>query len=129
MYALRLSGGHELISRRNLQFGDTFALVRDGDEFLRRVTAAGEHLGYTLELQPVSYVDEQKHNGPMGIFRKRSAFSYQNEFRIALIPGPDKSCVLAVGDLSDIVVTGSLEDLNRHLRIDIRCIDNTEERS
>ena len=113
MHALLSSSEPELIDERNFHFGDTFAVVRDGDEFLRRLKVAGEHLGMGWQL--VEYVDEQKHNGAMGVFRKRSVFSYQSEFRIALKPGLGKPLTVKVGDLSDIVSTGPIRELKRRL--------------
>jgi hypothetical protein len=51
------------------------------------------------------------------IFRKSSSFAYQSEFRMALVPGTGVVWKLPVGDLSDIVMVGSLPDLNRLVRI------------
>src|SRR5512138_183429 len=39
MYAFRESASKSLVDERNLNFGDTFAILTDGDEFLRRVHA------------------------------------------------------------------------------------------
>ena len=48
----------------------------------------------------------------MGIFRKRSRYSYQSELRIAIVPGTEAPYRLRVGDLSDITRTGPLPELN-----------------
>ena len=119
MYALRPPQSATIIDERNLRFGDTFAVLTDGDEFLRRVKAAAKSAGHNLEYRLVEYFDEQTHQGEVGIFRKRTVFSYQSELRIALIPGVDEPYRFAVGDLSDITQTGSLSDLNQRLRITI----------
>lgn len=121
MPALRPTQSATIIDERNLRFGDTFAVLTNGDEFLRRVKAAAKakSAGYNLEYRLVEYYDEDTHQGEVGIFRKRTVFSYQSEFRIALIPGVDRPYSFAVGDLSDITVTGSLRDLNQRMRTTI----------
>jgi hypothetical protein len=83
------------------------ALIR-GDEFLRRVRVAAGSCGHELHEGLVSYFDEKTYTGEVGIFRKRDAFRYQGEFRIALVPGTDKPLRLPVGDLSDITIIGKL---------------------
>jgi hypothetical protein len=86
------------------------------EEFLRRVKKAAEALPHELQCYLVEYYSES-YSGPVGIFRKRSIFAHQSEFRIALVPGDGKPYTLRVGDLSDIVGRGDLDDLKHiHLR-------------
>lgn len=118
MYALRASVAKNLIDPRNLTFGDTFAVLMDGTEFLRRVRVAAERAALTVEIRMVEYVSEREHQGEMGVFRKSSAFAYQSELRIALKPGKGEPYRLEVGDLSDITHAGPLPDMNRHLKVD-----------
>lgn len=118
MYALCMSQTQSLIDSRNKEFGDTFALLKDSDEFLRRVDAAANQTGFTLRKEIVKYIDRKVYNGPMGIFKKNSEFSYQSEFRIALVPGTGEPYSLKVGNLSDITVTGELVRINELLRVD-----------
>ncbi len=119
MYALRTShlaaGMPELIDPRNFSFGDTFAVITDGNEFLRRVRSAAESASHALECRLVEYVDESTYEGPIGPFRKSSAFSYQSEFRIALFPGTGDPYRLQIGDISDICVQGPLSEINRRI--------------
>jgi hypothetical protein len=117
MYAFRASQAQSLIDPRNTCFGDTFVVLTDGDEFLRRVHAAAEQTGFALRYQLVQYVDSETYIGPMGIFRKFASFSYQSEFRIALVPGTGNPYHLTVGDLSDIALTGNLAEINEHIRL------------
>jgi hypothetical protein len=107
-----------LVDPRNLAFGDTFAALRDGDEFLRRVHDAVKRAGYELQWNVVEYVDKSTYHGPMGIFRKSSEFSYQSEFRIAVLRGTGSPYTLHVGDLSDLVFAGPLAELNGRLKVD-----------
>jgi hypothetical protein len=118
MYALRASVAKNLVNARNLAFGDTFAVLKEGDEFLRRVRTAADRAALTVEIKMVEYVNEREHHGRMGVFRKSSEFDYQSELRIALTPGTGAPYRLEVGDLADITSTGPLPDLNQLLKVD-----------
>ena len=65
MYALLASASSNtpLIHLDNLKFGDTFAVLRDGDEFLRRVAAAALRSGHQLKHQLVEYIDDNTYSG------------------------------------------------------------------
>ncbi len=117
MYALRASQAETLVDSRNFQFGDTFVVLRDGDAFLTRVQVTAEKTGFELKWDLVQYVDRQTFHGKMGIFRKASDFSYQSEFRIALLPGAGSPYVLDVGDLTDIAIIAPLCEINRIMRV------------
>jgi len=116
-YALLDNGAASLVDTRNYEFGDTYVVFTDGDEFLRRVRAAASRLGVKLEASLVEYVDETTYAGPMGIFRKYSSFAYQSECRLALLPGTGAPYSLRLGDLSDIALIGPLAELNTRIRI------------
>jgi hypothetical protein len=118
MYALRASVARNLVDTRNLAFGDTFAVLKDGDEFLRRVRGAAERASLCLESKMVEYVSDREYHGEMGIFRKSSEFSYQSEFRCAVLPGTGLPYTLEIGDMTDIAITGPLSDLNRSIKVD-----------
>ena len=118
MYALRESASDTFVDPRNFAFGDTFAILKDFDEFMKRVKAAvpaGQELRYDL----VKYIDADSYKGPVGIFKKLSDFSYQSEFRIALLPGTGAALPFDVGNLSDVVILGPLSELNDRLRVQV----------
>lgn len=117
MYALRETTGPQFIDPFNFHFGDTFAVFTNGDEFLERVRNAATLAGYNLRHHLVEYIDERQHHGEVGIFRKRLRFAYQSEFRLAIVPGVAAPYRLQVGDLSDITITGPLDQLNDRLRL------------
>jgi hypothetical protein len=118
MYGLRASAASSLVDPRNFEFGDTFVLLKDGDEFLKRAKEAALDSGHEMKCHMVEYVDETSYSGTMGPFRKYSAFSYQSEVRLTLLPGTGVAYELRLGDLSDIVaLTGPLADINRHIKI------------
>lgn len=118
MHALRTNAADTLVNPKNQAFGDTFAVLIEFDEFMKRVKAAVLSTNYDLHYGLVEYLDEGSYNGPVGIFRKDSCFSYQSEFRIALLPGAGIPYELRIGDLSDIVMIGPLRELNQRLRIE-----------
>ena len=75
MYALRASVARNLVDPRNFEFGDSFAVLKDGDEFLRRVRRAADRASLALKIGLVQYVNESEYQGEMGIFRKSSMFA------------------------------------------------------
>lgn len=114
MYALRESQSGVVVDPRNFDFGDTFAVFTDFDEFTRRVQAALVGTGQSAQWAPVDYIDYATYQGPTGVFKKDRSFSYQSELRLALVPGFGTAHQLDVGDLSDIIRIGRSEDL-RHI--------------
>jgi hypothetical protein len=117
MYALRPSTGPNIIDERNLGFGDAFAVLTDGNEFLTRARKAATATGHELQYGIVEYFCERTYEGPVGIFRKRDVFRYQSEFRMALVPGVNKPYCFDIGDISDICKAGILSDINKRLRL------------
>lgn len=117
MYAIRATAGSPLVNPRNFEFGDTFVLLRDGDEFLRRARIAAQDSGQEIKCGLVQYVHET-YSGLMGPFRKYSTFSYQSEARIALFPGTGAPYELRLGNLTDIVaLVAPLSEINDHITI------------
>lgn len=116
MYALRESPSGMVVDPRNFDFGDTFAIFTDFDEFTRRVQAALAGTGQTVQWAPVDYIDYATYEGPTGVFKKDCRFSYQSELRLALVPGFGTAHQLDVGDLSDITRIGPSEGL-RHITL------------
>jgi hypothetical protein len=112
MYALREGASVVCVNPRNFEFGDTFAIIENFEEFMKRVQAAVAGTGQTVQYAPVEYIDAS-YAGPVGIFRKVSSFSYQSELRLALLPGYGVRHELEVGDLSDIIRIGPSRDLRR----------------
>ncbi len=93
----------ELVNRQNFQFGDSFILFLNPTEFLNRAIVAARKAGFSyLEHRLVEYYDGDDYSGETGRFRKRSLFSYQNEFRIAVEPGSETAQRLKIGGLTDI---------------------------
>lgn len=117
MYALQFYPQKQYIDERNFNFGDTFVLILNPIEFLNRVKRAATQKGIDVHHKLVEYVDRDKHNGPMGPFRKFKEFSYQNEFRILVSPETQGPYILNIGDISDITEQGDLSFENVHSRV------------
>jgi hypothetical protein len=117
MFAVTRPVHGELVSIQNLAFGDSFVLVLNPTEFLRRVVDAAKDAGISyLEHRLVEYYDAEEYSGETGRFRKRSMFAYQNEFRIVVEPGSDTPRNLILGSLSDITSEVlPLSDINQIL--------------
>jgi hypothetical protein len=104
LYAITEENENLLVHDRVLGFGDTAAIILQGDEFLIRVKKAFEKKGWAYDLGLVDYVDKNKYSGEMGAFRKYSDLDFQREFRIATKTkrqGPIDD--FHIGDISDII--------------------------
>jgi hypothetical protein len=117
MYAFLESTSKSLVDPRNLDFGDTFVILKDADEFLRRVHATAKKENIVLEQGFVEYVDKKTYDGAMAVFRKFSEFAYQSEFRLSVVAEKDTPFSLRIGDISDISMVGSLAELNKRIKI------------
>jgi hypothetical protein len=83
-------------------FGDSYVLFTNTQEFLSRVDAAAKRQGLKGECRPVEYYDEIKYSGVTGRFCKRSIYSHQSEYRIALEAAVQGPFHFEIGDLHDI---------------------------
>jgi hypothetical protein len=117
MYAFRESASKSLIDPRNFEFGDTFAVLTNGNEFLRRVRETAKRENIALKQGLIDYVDRATYNGALGMFRKFSEFAYQSEFRVAVVTGKDAPYSIKIGNISDISMIGPLAEVNRRMRI------------
>ncbi|MDQ1835017.1 hypothetical protein [Massilia scottii] len=104
------------IDDRNLAFGDTFVVITNADEFLRRVQEAADKVGRYYQSSLIDYVDRSTYHGVMGPFRKFSSFSYQQEFRMVLHAGDGHPTTLSIGDIRDICIHGLSAEINQRLR-------------
>ena len=117
LYALRSWDTGGLVEARTLEFGESVAVILQGDEFLRRVRRAAEAREHRIEWNLVEYCDAATYHGEMGLFRKPSEFEYQSEFRIAIRPGFGRPFELNVGSLNDICIVTPAHELSCRLAI------------
>ncbi len=97
-----------------LSFGDTALILKDSNEFIRRIKSAAEKSGYKCKFGAVQYYDPAYDNGNQIIsimsdmsniaFWKRDFYKYQQEARFSFTGG-DMSLdhlEIEIGDISDI---------------------------
>jgi hypothetical protein len=103
----------EAFDERNLNFGNSFVVINNLVEFVRRFREAAALLKRRCGLGLVEYVDPAVHDGPMGPFRKYRSFTYQNEFRVIVGDSDGSALKLGLGNLRDICSWGDSADLNK----------------
>lgn len=83
-------------------FGDYVVIIKDKDEFQRRLVRAASRFGYKCGCNSVDY------NNRIAVdrdcFDKPGEYAYQNEWRVALYRGETdrQACVLDIGGIDDI---------------------------
>ena len=85
-------------------FGEYFMIIKDTDEFLRRIRIAMDKQKWKWSYSMVEYVDFTKYNGKKTVFQKDIKYSYQREFRVFIKNKASNPLFLEIGDLSDISV-------------------------
>ncbi|TKF13740.1 hypothetical protein FCV43_19895 [Vibrio genomosp. F6] len=106
-----------------LKLGKYAVVVTNFTKFVERVHNAAVVNNYGMSDGLVDYYDPNEFSGSFleleAIFKKRSEFSHQKEYRFAFDTGvSDKTpLVLDVGNLSDIVTLCDVEKLNQVLEI------------
>lgn len=84
------------------KFGDFVVIIKNPDEFQRRLVDAATLLGYNCLCCPVDYSDNI--SSARDVFDKAGEFAYQNEWRAALYRGLDlcEPIELYIGPIDDI---------------------------
>lgn len=116
MYTLYYEGDVILpADEENLRFGDHALLIPRPyiGEFFNRVDIAAQQAGFGIQRNFVTYVDENRHHGGMGPFRKFDRFAYQNEYRFVLDPTGEDPYWLNIGSITDISEIIPAKDVNR----------------
>jgi hypothetical protein len=92
----------EPVAVQNLAFGDSFVIVLNTTEFIRRFTSEAQKWGMKYRYDFVKYYDLDQYSGATGPFRKPFHLAYQKEFRFVVQPGvPVRK--LVIGNLEDII--------------------------
>jgi hypothetical protein len=102
MFAVTEAIDGPIFSADHRKFGDSFVLVTNTNEFLRRVGNATQAFNLSATGGLIEYIDKSTHSGGIGRFRKDKEYAHQREFRIVVEPGSVDPIKLQVGDLSDI---------------------------
>jgi hypothetical protein len=102
VYCMYATTAPQCVDVRNLSFGNSFVIILNTLEFLKRFSSAANALGLKYQCGLVDYYDLDKHSGPTGPFRKPCSFTYQNEFRLVVRPGSNQARNLMIGNVEDI---------------------------
>jgi hypothetical protein len=99
--------GNELlpVDERMISFGSHFIFIKNVEEFIRRVAGALEQLKIKWKCRGVEYFNEKQFDGEIGLFKKRSGYAFQKEFRILLFSENKSSFKLNIGNMEDIALT------------------------
>lgn len=90
------------IDERNKEFGDSFVIICDVPEFIRRVEEEFKNLGYEYRYGPVQYYDQKEYSGELDIFCKQNYFKFQQEFRFFVKKNENDPLTLKIGSIEDI---------------------------
>ena len=101
LYMLEASESASIDSRME-QFGEYAAFIHNPKEFLNRVESKLKQSNISFEAGQVSYIDEQSFEGDLSLFKKFSAYKYQNEYRILISSKKNEPFILNIGPINDI---------------------------
>lgn len=106
----------EPIDNRINNFGDTFVLITDFEEFRRRIVKELEKGKYNVlgfAGDDVLYYKYYSSTQKLGPFKKINSYNWQNEYRLLAEPIEPTldPLVLNIGDISDITIMGSTKKL------------------
>lgn len=96
-----------LLDERNFADGkDYVVIIHDCNKFIERLTNKLNENKGNSKLSFIEYIDEHNYSGQMGCFRKFDKFSYQNEWRCAVLQNWIKEPItITLGSLADIAFT------------------------
>jgi hypothetical protein len=102
MFAVTEPQEEPLLHCENLNFGDSFVLILNTQEFFDRIRKAAALIGLRVQANLVEYFDESTYSGKTGVFWKSSQYVHQREYRIVTEPGRSPYRELVLGSLEDI---------------------------
>ncbi len=97
------------------KFGDFVVIIKDPNEFQRRLVKAANEQGFLCLCHEVDYSD--KVDATRDVFNKAGEYAYQNEWRAALYRGLEECepCVLFIDSIEDIAEWCFTKELDRNL--------------
>lgn len=108
-------------------FGSHFLFIKNFDEFIRRIDVAIEKsIKSTWYYGYVNYFNEDTYSGKLNLFKKRSRYSFQKEFRLYFATKNKTYIKIKLGNISDIATIISsdvLEHLSMTLNLEDKCCD------
>lgn len=109
----RLAEETDKLDNRNSKFGDSFLVIFNPKEFLRRFENAIKKSGMSFQYGVVWYYDEENYNGGLGVFCKPMKFKHQNEFRVFVGNSSRNPLIVNIGSIEDISDIFSIEELSK----------------
>lgn len=105
------------------KFGDYVVVIKDRDEFQKRLVKAASKLGFKCGCNSVDY--SNRFSSDRDCFDKEEGYAYQKEWRAALYRGTDKCepYELCIGPIDDIAEWCLTSRLNKTLENIFRCHD------
>ena len=96
-------------------FGDYVVIIKNRDEFQRRLVRAASEAGFKCGCNVVDY--SSRVSADRDVFDKEKMYAYQNEWRAALYRETDECepCILSIGPINDIAEWCRTRDLQQHL--------------
>ncbi|MCG3690628.1 hypothetical protein [Aliarcobacter butzleri] len=92
------------IDTRNFEFGDTCVIIKDINEFYKRIQKYCNDTKIYAKAKPIEYVNPFKYDDKMDLFKKYNTHEHQSEWRILLHdPNNEHDCFkIKLGSLKDI---------------------------
>ena len=90
------------IDEKNKKLGDSFIVICDVTEFIRRIEKEFKARKYEYKYNPVQYYAQKEYSGELDIFCKQNYFKYQQEFRFFVKKDEDGPLNIKIGSIEDI---------------------------
>lgn len=118
---------HTTLSEEMLSLGEHAVVIHNVKEFIEKVGAAAKLQGYSTRGRLVDYFDSEIFHGSFeeieSPFKKRSIYSYQNEYRFVFKSSkPEGAKTLHIGPLDGIAVKLKTNEINS--KIEIKLAEN-----
>lgn len=116
-----------LIPEECKKFGQNTVVIKNAPEFLNRIKAAARLKGYSEAHGLVEYYNPGMFSGFFpgitGAFKKQERFRLEREYRIVLETGNigTDAVVLDIGDIRDIAMRSTIDEINRNMIIQRKC--------
>ena len=121
-----------LIPDECMKFGQIAVVIKNGPEFLKRVSDTARALSYREAHSLVRYYDPNTFSGFFpeisGAFMKQTRFQQEREYRIAFETGNSgaDAVELDIGDIRDIAIRSTINEINKNLKIESNRPSRTE---
>ena len=109
----KLASEVDKLDKKNKKFGDTFLVINNPEEFLKRVDSALKNRSIDYDAGLVSYYDEHNFSGDLDIFKKPKKFEHQSEYRIFFDLGSNEPFKINIGSIEDISTIYEIEEFDK----------------